>query len=1028
MLRLPVRRALLCVWAAVMLAASGGAVRAETGGAKWALVIGVQDYSRGRGFASLQCAVRDARDFCARLVDEDYGGYAQDHVKLLVSGGAETERPTNANILSALHWLAEESTKGGAGPPDTVLVYFSGHGLEKDGKSYLIPEDALRDELANTAVPLERVSDLLGRCKARKQIVILDACRSQSRSDKGREDRQTVEMARALEEFARATGRVVLTSCSEGEASYETSDQQHSAFTQALLDGTESGSADSDGDGVVSITEAQVFAAGKLPVQGDRAQRPKLHAIEADATIPLMWYPRGWERVVSIRPPGAHVWVDGEDQGDAGVEPKHIKGPRLKRGEWGTAEIRVEKDGYQEARRAVRVEGGTTDTLPPITLRESALFPPGLRPTAQALVATTISRGVGDVRAFARDAEGRLYRDASGRFLVTVGAGSGEVAPGVYLLSEGHDLDPTADAYSVDTAFVNPNGVVVDRAGRVVVADSGAGTVWSIASRASQPQALTTEIPGPREVRIAPHTFRGPKVKEGDLLVCASSPGQAKPAGLYVIDGETRQVRQLVGPSGLANDLLHAEFGRDGKLYAVEDDATTLDFLTIVTISAEGKVTPILTNYVPVPGARPPVAGPLALGPPGETFFAYGSSIYHLAGDGSAPTVYASGGETITALAFASDGSLLVSDAGSQLLAKVAPLAIEGSLLVSSWWYAESGKAEEFSEIVAGEPARRTPIGAVKPREPDTYPGQFDLSPDAKEVVYSIESWQGVADQERWNKREQVLRANLAGSDVVDLSGRAGLTGISCIPRWSPDGKRVVFRHCDPVEGSDPCQTGLDIWVANVDGTGARQLAKAPPGADKTPSEASPYYWWNHTGDRVVYRYGDAGQVQSVTISGAGWQRVPAFSGNLSPDGTKIADERTVRVDGEEGVWRQLCLTNPDGSGLEVLVQHFVKDSDVVKQVSLNGKNTADSSRLDDVRTWVGPRVVTWSPSGRRIAFLAALFFHPEQEKDYKAQLSLWIYDRDTHILTRVAGDGRTINNLSWRGPRALTGAARPSS
>jgi uncharacterized caspase-like protein len=67
-----------------------------------------------------------------------------------------------------------------AGGSDWALVYFSGHGMEMNGRNWLIPVDAKlarSTDLGDEAIQLERVLERLSEAK-KLRIVILDACRT----------------------------------------------------------------------------------------------------------------------------------------------------------------------------------------------------------------------------------------------------------------------------------------------------------------------------------------------------------------------------------------------------------------------------------------------------------------------------------------------------------------------------------------------------------------------------------------------------------------------------------------------------------------------------------------------------------------------------------------------------------------------------------------------------------------------------------------------------------------------------------
>ncbi len=125
-------------------------------------------------------------------------------VALVIGNGAYTsvdrlQNPANdasavAGALTRLGFDAVEKHDLGVGQMQRVLrdfedraegaewalVYYAGHGLEQNGKNWLIPVDAeltRATDLPDEAIPVDRVLDRLsGRIKLR--MVILDACRT----------------------------------------------------------------------------------------------------------------------------------------------------------------------------------------------------------------------------------------------------------------------------------------------------------------------------------------------------------------------------------------------------------------------------------------------------------------------------------------------------------------------------------------------------------------------------------------------------------------------------------------------------------------------------------------------------------------------------------------------------------------------------------------------------------------------------------------------------------------------------------
>ncbi len=209
----------------------------------WAIVIGAGDYA-DPSIGDLPNAVHDAkalRDALASMQDR----FPAKNVIMLADGAGPDLAPTRANILRYVtSYLAL------AGPEDTVLLYFAGHGVTEQGQLYLLPSDASSVDVAFTGFPFAQIERLLREAGALKKVLILDACHSGT-------GRAAPEMSRdAVAELERAaSGMVTLASCSESELSHEMPETGHGAFTYFLLQALQ-GKADRDGDQLISASEA----------------------------------------------------------------------------------------------------------------------------------------------------------------------------------------------------------------------------------------------------------------------------------------------------------------------------------------------------------------------------------------------------------------------------------------------------------------------------------------------------------------------------------------------------------------------------------------------------------------------------------------------------------------------------------------------------------------------------------------------------------------------------------------------------
>ncbi len=288
-----------------------------------------------------------------------------------------------------------------------------------------------------------------------------------------------------------------------------------------------------------------------------------------------------------------------------------------------------------------------------------------------------------------------------------------------------------------------------------------------------------------------------------------------------------------------------------------------------------------------------------------------------------------------------------------------------------------------------------------------------DISPDGDRVAFST------AEAGEWPPTGgDILLADSDWSDEVNLTEIAGLGGVNCRPKWSPDGAMIAFVHSDPVEGELPCDAGEYLWVMFADGSGAHQV---------TPEGAPPIYGftWSPDSSRLAGRWtvSDGPAAFTTDIWGTDIRPLPNVSSGIdwSPDGAMLVSRggAETEVDGQPGQRNYLVLTNADGGDPRVLVEQFVSDADAVAHLARYGhrpeyRALSDDVRLNDVRFWAGPCNPVWSPDSKKIAFLGALPFDPDGLY-FKDQIEVWVYDLDTDELIRVTNDDVAQTSLSWK-------------
>jgi len=226
----------------------------STTGHRRALLVGINHYYLDDTTGNLQYCVNDVVELDEILSDELRGEFS---TQLLHSEIDDIKRlPTRSNIMSWISLLANNSESS-----DSVFLYFAGHGFEQEGVNYLLPADSRRNVLSETAIPLRWVKETLSKSLARKKFIIIDACHSGSAIGRS----QSVPMTRSFHEemFSKAEGFAVLSSCRIGQLSYDYPEKNHGAFSYYLLEGLR-GSADSDGDSIITVPDANNYVARKL--------------------------------------------------------------------------------------------------------------------------------------------------------------------------------------------------------------------------------------------------------------------------------------------------------------------------------------------------------------------------------------------------------------------------------------------------------------------------------------------------------------------------------------------------------------------------------------------------------------------------------------------------------------------------------------------------------------------------------------------------------------------------------------------
>jgi len=250
-------------------------------GHRWAVLVGVNEYEDEANYGRLRVCVKDVHAIRKRLIA---GGFDPARIRLLTDDTPEL--PTRDNILVALKAVADATD-----PDDLLLFYYSGHGDEDGGESYLVARNGKRLILSDTAVRVSRVKEIVEEAPARAKVIILDACHSGA--DIGGKGPKPMSEEFIRRVFEQAEGLAILASCKQGQLSYEWRENERSAFTHFLLEALE-GQADRDEKGFVTVQDANRHVANGVKLWASRrnlSQTPTLQYTVA-GDIVLVKYQR----------------------------------------------------------------------------------------------------------------------------------------------------------------------------------------------------------------------------------------------------------------------------------------------------------------------------------------------------------------------------------------------------------------------------------------------------------------------------------------------------------------------------------------------------------------------------------------------------------------------------------------------------------------------------------------------------------------------------------------------------------------
>lgn len=203
-------------------------------GVRKALIVATDQYSDPK-LTRLNAPAEDARALAEVLRDPDVGAY---EVETILN-------KTRQEVEIAIARFFQAGARD-----DTLLVHFSCHGVKDlSGELYFATTDTRLDLLKVTGVASSVVKDAMEESRASLILCLVDCCYSGAFT-KSTKAAATVDLTERLG----GRGRAVITASTSLQLALD-GQEEPSLFTHAVLEGLQSGEADRDLDGLVTLDE-----------------------------------------------------------------------------------------------------------------------------------------------------------------------------------------------------------------------------------------------------------------------------------------------------------------------------------------------------------------------------------------------------------------------------------------------------------------------------------------------------------------------------------------------------------------------------------------------------------------------------------------------------------------------------------------------------------------------------------------------------------------------------------------------------
>lgn len=222
-------------------------------------------------FQPLRCPENDAEGMREILTSKTLGLFDPSHVTVL-------KNAPHYDVQLALNQVLRQS-----GKDDLVLIYYSGHGLlDELSRLHLATSDTFLGALESTSVPMQQIKSYIDLAYCNKIALILDCCYSGAAGDVFMKSNAVEEQ---LKQVSGGQGVYVLTASTSAQIAQEKETDRYGLLTKHILEGLGDWSADTDGDGFISVDE--LYAYVHRQVREESPQNPQKFALKVEGDLIL---------------------------------------------------------------------------------------------------------------------------------------------------------------------------------------------------------------------------------------------------------------------------------------------------------------------------------------------------------------------------------------------------------------------------------------------------------------------------------------------------------------------------------------------------------------------------------------------------------------------------------------------------------------------------------------------------------------------------------------------------------------------